>query len=113
MKNLANDGTHRGATSAPTVVPELNIAVAKALSFFGKYSAVTFTAAGKLPASPAASTMRAAMKKYTLTMAIVEAVAPAAPTICAAPSSPTTVSVAQPQRACRHAPADHTPMATR
>ena len=30
--------------------------------------------------------MRAAMKKYTLTMAIVEAVAPAAPTICAAPS---------------------------
>ena len=37
---------------APTLVPELNIPVAKALSFFGKYSAVVFMAAGKLPASP-------------------------------------------------------------
>ena len=45
-------GTDSGANMAPTLVPELNIPVANALSFFGKYSAVALIAAGKLPASP-------------------------------------------------------------
>ena len=49
---LAIQGTDKGAKIAPTLVPELNIPVAKALSFLGKYSAVALMAAGKLPASP-------------------------------------------------------------
>ena len=44
------------------VDPALKIDVAKARSFLGKYSAVTLIAAGKLPDSPTASTIRAAMK---------------------------------------------------
>src|SRR5258706_6412776 len=51
-------GTVNGARIAPTFEPELNIPVARDLSFFGKYSAVAFIAAGKLPASPKASTAR-------------------------------------------------------
>jgi hypothetical protein len=37
---LAIKGIVTGATSAPTVAPALKILVEKALSFFGKYSAV-------------------------------------------------------------------------
>jgi hypothetical protein len=44
-------GIARGATIAPTLVPELNIPVARALSFFGNHSATVFMAAGKFPAS--------------------------------------------------------------
>ncbi len=51
-----------GARSAPTVAPALKIEVAKARSFFGKYSAVTLMAAGKFPASPIPRITRAAMK---------------------------------------------------
>ncbi len=60
-------GTEMGAMSAPTCAPELNMLVEKALSFFGKNSAVVFIAAGKLPASPRASTKRANMNSVTLT----------------------------------------------
>ena len=62
LKNFAKVGMQRGAISAPTVEPALKIDVAKARSFLGKYSAVTLIAAGKLPASPAPNTIRAAMK---------------------------------------------------
>ena len=55
-------GIHNGAISAPMVEPALNMEVEKARSFFGKYSAVTLMAAGKFPASPMPSMIRAAMK---------------------------------------------------
>ncbi len=58
----AIQGTVSGASMAPTFAPELNIPVANDLSFFGKYSAVAFIAAGKLPASPNANTARETMK---------------------------------------------------
>src|SRR5262245_57846985 len=58
-------GTDNGASIAPTLVPELNIPVAKDLSFFGKYSAVALIAAGKLPASPMASTALPNIKPNT------------------------------------------------
>ena len=51
---IASGGMHSGAASAPTEAPALKMEVAKARSFFGKYSAVTLMAAGKLPASPSA-----------------------------------------------------------
>ena len=89
MKNLASDGMHSGATSAPTVEPALKIEVAKARSRLGKYSAVTFTAEGKLPDSPTASTTRAAMKKYTLTIDTIEATSPVARIMPAVPDRPT------------------------
>lgn len=47
-------GMVSGASIAPTVAPELKILVAKPRSFLGKYSAVVFIAAGKLPDSPMA-----------------------------------------------------------
>ena len=50
----ARGGIIRGAARAPTDAPALKIEVAKALSFFGKYSAVILTAAGKFPDSPRA-----------------------------------------------------------
>ena len=54
----ARSGMQAGAARAPTDAPALNIEVAKARSFLGKYSAVTLMAAGKLPDSPRASTAR-------------------------------------------------------
>ena len=48
-QNSAITGTVRGAKIAPTLAPELNIPVANARSFFGKYSAVALMAAGKFP----------------------------------------------------------------
>jgi hypothetical protein len=48
----AIQGTERGANTAPILAPELKMPVEKDLSFLGKYSAVAFMAAGKLPASP-------------------------------------------------------------
>ena len=62
-----------GAIRAPIEAPELKIDVAKARSFFGKYSAVTLMAAGKLPASPRASMHLAARKSHTLVEAIARA----------------------------------------
>jgi hypothetical protein len=47
---FAKSGIESGATSAPTEAPALEIEVAYARSFFGKYSAVTLIAAGELPA---------------------------------------------------------------
>src|SRR5512142_1579731 len=44
-------GTAIGAIIAPTLVPELNIPVARARSFLGNHSATVFLAAGKLPDS--------------------------------------------------------------
>ena len=58
--------TMMGAMMAPTVVPELKIPVAKALSRFGNHSATTLTAAGKLPASPSPKTAREAQKPVTV-----------------------------------------------
>ena len=62
----------RGASKAPIVAPELKILVEKARSFFGKYSAVAFMAAGKLPASPIAKIIRANTNKVTLTLTIFD-----------------------------------------
>ncbi len=62
-KYLASGPMEKGAIRAPTAEPALKIEVAYARSRFGKYSAVTLIAAGKLPASPRASMVRAARKK--------------------------------------------------
>ena len=56
--NAASLGMQAGAARAPTDAPALNMEVAKARSFLGKYSAVTLMAAGKFPDSPRASTAR-------------------------------------------------------
>ncbi len=53
---------------APTLAPELKIPVANDLSFLGKYSAVAFIAAGKLPASPNARTALENIKPTTETL---------------------------------------------
>ncbi|OAV72993.1 hypothetical protein Barb7_03019 [Bacteroidales bacterium Barb7] len=86
-----------GAVNAPTVAPALKMLVEKARSFLGKYSAVAFMAAGKLPASPSASTKRAKMKRVTLTLMTT----PASPTVAMASfasSKPTNhVSVITPE----------------
>src|SRR5690606_36054128 len=63
----AIQGTVNGARIAPTVAPELNIPVAKDLSFFGKYSAVALIAAGKFPASPIPKSAREIVKPTTET----------------------------------------------
>ena len=110
---LASSGIVSGAMSAPMDAPALNIDVANARSFFGKYSAVVLIAAGKLPASPSASTLRATRKQYMLTVEISTAVSPVACISSTALCSPTTFSVMIPQRAWRQAPADHIPMAQR
>ena len=104
-----------GATRAPTDAPALKIEVANARSFLGKYSAVTLIAAGKFPASPRARMQRAAMKSHTLVEAIASAAADPVSTAAMAPtlSNPWMCIVAQPQRAWRQAPADHTPIAQR
>ncbi len=60
-------GTVSGASMAPTFVPELKMPVAKDRSFLGKYSAVAFIAAGKLPASPKANKARENIKPKTET----------------------------------------------
>ena len=54
----ARGGIRSGAARAPTEAPALKMEVAKARSFFGKYSAVTLMAAGKLPDSPRARMLR-------------------------------------------------------
>ena len=110
---LASSGMVSGATSAPIDAPALKMEVAKARSFLGKYSAVTLMAAGKLPASPKASTHRAARKQYMLMVAIVTTTSPVAPASSAAVCRPTQCSVTMPHKACRHAPADQMQMAHR
>ena len=112
LKNWARRGMVAGATRAPMDAPELKIEVAKALSFLGKYSAVTLMAAGKLPASPRARMQRAATKSQTLVEAMAKAAAEPFSTavIAEAFSNPSMCTVAQPQMAWRQAPADHTPM---
>jgi hypothetical protein len=47
------------------LAPELKMPVANERSALGKYSAVAFSAAGKLPASPSARMARAMMKPHT------------------------------------------------
>ena len=66
-------GTTSGATSAPTLVPELNTPVASARSFFGNHSAVALIEAGKLPASPSASANRARLKPATVPTRLTKA----------------------------------------
>ena len=51
-------GTTSGVTSAPMLVPELKMPVARARSFLGNHSATALIEAGKLPASPSPSTSR-------------------------------------------------------
>ena len=94
---------------APTFAPELKIPVAKARSFFGKYSAVALIAAGKLPASPSASTQRQTTKAVTLTIEICATrSAPCARRNASAFSRPTHRSVTTPHTACSAAPSDQT-----
>ena len=110
-KLAAMKGILTGAAKAPTVAPALKMLVAKARSFFGKNSAVALIAAGKFPASPTAKTKRAMIKKVTLMDAIFATKsAPSAIRSASALSNPTTHSVPMPQRACRQAPKDQTPM---
>src|SRR5580704_121930 len=59
-------GTARGATVAPTFVPELKMPVARARSFLGNHSATVFTAAGKFPDSPRPSANLAVAKPDTV-----------------------------------------------
>ena len=112
---FARRGIVAGAARAPTDAPLLNIAVAKALSFLGKYSAVTFIAAGKLPASPRASTERQNRNAYMLMVDIIMAASPVARIRSARLSKPLpiTISVNNPQQAWSTAPRDHTTMAHR
>src|SRR5262245_24477152 len=58
-------GTVRGATTAPTFVPELKMPVANARSFLGNHSATVLMEAGKPPASPNPRAKRAALKPMT------------------------------------------------
>ena len=115
LKNCARGGMVTGAMSAPTEAPALNIEVAKALSFLGKYSAVVFMAAGKLPASPRARMALAAMNSHTLVDAMANAAAEPVSTAFMAciDSYPSMQQVRYPQTACRQAPADQMPMAQR
>ena len=102
-----------GAMSAPMVLPLLKIAVGKARSFLGKYSAVTLMAQGKLPLSPKPSTMRQTMKNQALTEAMTAVLVPTALMRSSLPSSPSHADVATPQKACIQAPSDQMPMAHR
>ena len=56
----AIQGTSRGATIAPVLVPALKIPVARARSSFGNHSAMALIAPGKLADSPSPSSARAA-----------------------------------------------------
>ena len=69
----ASNGIVAGAAKAPTEAPLLKMAVEKARSFFGKYSAVTLMAAGKLPASPTARIRRQERNNHTLMVAMATA----------------------------------------
>ena len=69
----ANNGMVAGAAKAPTDAPLLKMAVEKARSFLGKYSAVTLMAAGKLPASPTARIKRQERNNHTLMVAMATA----------------------------------------
>ncbi len=115
LKNCARIGIVAGATSAPTDAPELNMEVANALSFLGKYSAVTFMAAGKFPASPSARMHLAARNSHTLVDAIANAAAEPVSNaaIVSTEAYPSMCIVAQPQAAWRQAPADQMPIAQR
>src|SRR5579863_448657 len=59
-------GTMIEEITAPILVPELKIPVAKALSFLGNHSATDLIAAGKLPDSPRPSPERAIVKPSVL-----------------------------------------------
>ena len=104
-----------GAIRAPTDAPALKMDVAKARSFFGKYSAVVLMAAGKLPASPSARIERAAMKSHTLTVATPSAAFEPVSTafMASIDSNPSICIVAHPQTAWIHAANDHIPIAQR
>src|SRR5690606_12422400 len=109
-------GMVRGAANAPIVAPALKILVESALSFLGKNSAVALIAAGKLPASPTASTKRAKINKVTLTLttrptSLTRAIASLAPANPTNHSPATIPEVAIPQQACSTAPTDQIPMA--
>ena len=98
----AMSGIVAGAASAPTDEPELKIDVENARSFGGKYSAVTLIAAGKFPASPAASRQRQPRKSHTETDATESATAEPACTVFIAEteSTPSTsCTVPQPHAA--------------
>ena len=97
----ANRGIVAGAANAPTEAPLLKMEVENARSFLGKYSAVTLMAAGKLPASPTARIIRQARNNHTEMVVRATILPPAIP------------RAAQPQKACRQAPTDHTKMAMR
>ena len=115
-KNFASDGMVSGATSAPTDAPELNTDVANARSFFGKNSAVTLIAAGKLPASPNARNPRHTRNSHTETDAIAPATAVPFSTArsAATVSTPSTNQhVAMPHPAWRQAASDQRNIAQR
>src|SRR5947207_10152000 len=62
---LASQGTNKGVTRAPTLVPELNRPVASARSFLGNHSPTDLIEAGKFPASASPRPNRAAQNPPT------------------------------------------------
>ena len=86
----------KGASKAPSCAPALNTLVAKARSFLGKYSAVTFMAQGKLPDSPTASMERAARKSHILTVDTLHITVPAVSTASIASRAPSKVKAQVP-----------------
>src|SRR6185503_2241773 len=62
----AIQGTMAGATMAPTLAPELKIAVAKARSLRGNHWATVLMAEGKFPPSPRPRATRAPKNPPTL-----------------------------------------------
>ena len=62
---MAMIGMRAGAMMAPTFVPELKRAVAKARSRFGNQRATALIAEGKFPPSAAPSAIRATKKPLT------------------------------------------------
>ena len=75
-KARAMPGMIKGATKAQICAPALNKPVAKPRSFFGKYSAVIFTAEGKFPDSPIATMTRMHKNNHTLTVDTAKATLP-------------------------------------
>src|SRR5690625_4886546 len=64
--SITNKGRTSGMIVAPTLVPELKIPVAKALSFLGNHSATVLIQEGKFPASPIPKPNRAIEKPIQL-----------------------------------------------
>lgn len=121
-KCRAMTGMVKGANKAPNCAPALKRLVAKALSFLGKYSAVTLMAQGKLPDSPTARIERAERKSQILTVEMLQMTVPVFSAVFKIWRASSKVkvqlpvempAVAIPQKVCKQAPTDQIPIAHR